>query len=87
LTSTVCVPAALVFLMSMGPRGIVPLNPFETMRFSVKITSWAVTGLPLWKVTPCFSLISHCVKSLLGVIDSASMYSSSALASSCTSGL
>ncbi len=80
---------ALVFLMSMGPRGIVPLYPFDTMRFNVKITSWPVRGLPLWNVTPGFSLISHWVKSLLlaGVIDSASMYSSSALASSCTSGL
>jgi hypothetical protein len=58
------------------------------VRLTEKTTSSAVSGLPLWKVTPGRSLIIHSVNVLLlGVIDSASMYSSWALASSCTSGL
>jgi hypothetical protein len=35
----VCGSTALVFLMSMGPRGIEPLSWFDRIRFSVKTTS------------------------------------------------
>ena len=38
----------------------------------MKITSSAVSGLPLWKVIPFFTRIVHSVAFVFGVIDSAS---------------
>jgi hypothetical protein len=41
-----------------------------------KITSSAVTGLPLWNVTPCFRRMSHSFVVFPDSIDSASSISS-----------
>ncbi len=70
----------------MGPSGVEPVSFPLMIRWSVKMTSSAVSGLPSWKVMPGRSRITHCDVDPCGLISSASTNSDCARVFSCSSG-
>jgi hypothetical protein len=75
LTTTVRASIFEVAARSTGPRKILPGAASAKILRKLASTSSAVRGLPLWKVTPDRSLITHSVSEVArGVICSARRY-------------